>query len=78
MVGKRKRLTLAGNQLRHLLDHATASEDLTEEERDWAATLRDRFFALANRIPRNDPEGRRMVTAGDDAHYPREERGMSE
>ncbi len=53
MAGKRKHLTRAGNQLRHLIDHPDAMKDLTEEEIELAMMLRDRFFFLANRIPRH-------------------------
>ena len=48
--------------LQHFLDHPTAAEDLTVDERDHAALLRDRLYQLVNRTP--PPEG--------DGHEPRD------
>ena len=36
------------NQLRHLLDSERAAAVLDDEERDWAALLRDRLYEIAN------------------------------
>ncbi|MCP4965866.1 MAG: hypothetical protein GY926_11570 [bacterium] len=72
MVGKRKRLVRAGDQLRHLLDHATAIEDLTCEESEWVEILRDRFYEIANRIPRDDSDDAvsRLARAGYEVNEP--------
>ena len=68
MANKRQRLRAAGDALRHLLDDERITSDLTQEDTDRAALLKERFYEMANRIPRNDPDHRRSERASHDLY----------
>lgn len=53
MASKRKRMRMAADALRHLLDDERITADLSQDEIDHATLLQERLYLMVNRLPVN-------------------------